>query len=521
MTFVAVCDTRSPTPRCLAALRDVGVTPQVFVEPALSLARNAALEACADELIAYVDGDVVVRPGWRVVPFEDDVACVGGPIAGAYGAQDAGARTFHAGNAVFRAAALRGVGGFWPARGHRLGRDWFGEEHEAQRELTRAGWRLAFDPDMAADRVPIGSRERLLRRARTGARRQLLGDPRSSRELLSMIARGRPALVAEGLGGLLGSRLAAADIEPVADSTPFRPNVPGTSGPPAPRLPRREARAGGLILLYHRIIDRPGDPLGLCVSPSHFEQHLDVLRSDWHVVPLELATEPGTVALTFDDGYHDCLDAGDILDGLPATLFVSTGHIEEGRPFWWDEVRRALAAGEGRLRLEGGEWPTRSEIERRTLSALLQAKAPEEIEAILAELRAWAGVPAGPLPEDRPLAVDELRTAPFAIGAHTRDHASLRRLSPERQHEQAVRSRDDLSQWLGRAPDAFSYPFGALGADWDERSAQEVARAGFTMAVGNMPGVVTRETDRLMLPRITAPDVDGDAFAPWLKTYYA
>jgi peptidoglycan/xylan/chitin deacetylase (PgdA/CDA1 family) len=517
MTFVAVCDTSPPAPQCLAALRDAGVTPHVFVDVALSLARNAALEACIDELIAYVDGDVVVRSGWRVVPLEDDVACLGGPIAGEYGSQDAAASTFHAGNAVFRAAALRGVGGFWPARGHRLGRDWYSEEHEAQRELVRAGWRLAFNPSMSADRLTGGPLEGLRRRARTGARRQLLGESRTPGELRRLLARGRPGYVAEALGGLLARRLASADIEAVAERTPFRPSVPLSLAPS-----RRAGRPpGGLILLYHRIVDRPGDPLGLCVSPAHFAEQLDVLRARWRVVALEGATEPGTVAITFDDGYHDNLDAARILDGLPATLFVSTGHVDEGRPFWWDEVRRALATGEGPLHLDGREWPRRSEVERRILSAWLQGMAPEQLEATVEALREWAGIAAGPLPEDRAMTVDELRGLPLAIGAHARDHPSLRMLTPERQHEQARRSREDLDSWLGSAPTAFSYPFGAFGADWDDRTVLEVARAGFTTAVGNMPGAVTPATNRLMLPRLTVPDVDGEMFDAWLAGGWA
>ena len=134
----------------------------------LSVARNAALEACDDEWIAYVDGDVVVADGWRVPEVDDDVAIVSGPLTGDFATHGAGAETFHGGNVALRAPALRGVGGFWPARGHRFGRDWFSEEHEAQRELQRAGWRAVFDEGMAARRLP--SRGRLRRAARTGAR---------------------------------------------------------------------------------------------------------------------------------------------------------------------------------------------------------------------------------------------------------------------------------------------------------------------------------------------------------------
>jgi len=40
----------------------------------------------------------------------------------------------------FRVEALLGIGGFWPVSGRPELRDWFTEEHHAQRELAAAGW---------------------------------------------------------------------------------------------------------------------------------------------------------------------------------------------------------------------------------------------------------------------------------------------------------------------------------------------------------------------------------------------
>jgi peptidoglycan/xylan/chitin deacetylase (PgdA/CDA1 family) len=498
MTFVAVCSTRRPAAECLAALPYA----HVFVDEVLSVARNAALETCDDEWIAYVDGDVVVSSEWRVPEVDDDVAIVSGPLGGDFAAHDAGAETFHAGNVAFRAPALRGVGGFWPARGHRFGRDWFSEEHEAQRELQRAGWRAVFDESMAARRLP--SRGRLRRAARTGARRQLLGEPRSRSELLRLGARGRPGHVAEALGGLFGTRSAAHDLQPVAARTPFRPSVPIAGGRPRPSEP------GGVVLVYHRVVERE-DPLGLSVAPQHFAEHLDVLRTDWEVVPLEESTRRGTVAITFDDGYHDNLAAAEQLDGLPATLFVSTGHVEEQRGFWWEQVRTALSEREGPLRLRDRAWPKRSEIERRYLSAWLQGMAPDEQREVLAAL----GVRDDP--QDRPMTIDELRGAAgsLAIGAHTRNHPSLAMLPPERQREELERSKTDLETWLGRTVTACAYPFGVPGADVNPAT-KRAARV-FRHGCLNVSGTVTPQTDPLLIPRCTVPDVGGDEFAGWLS----
>jgi peptidoglycan/xylan/chitin deacetylase (PgdA/CDA1 family) len=498
MTFVAICATRPPAPECLAALPDA----HVFVDEVLSVARNAALEACGDEWIAYVDGDVVVAEGWGVPDVDDDVAIVSGPLDGDFATHDADAATYHGGNLALRAAALRGVGGFWPARGHRFGRDWFSEEHFAQAELKEAGWRAVFAEGMAARRLT--SRGRLRRAARTGARRQLVGEPRSRGELLRLAARGRPGYVAEALGGLFMTGSAARDLQPVAARTPLRPSVPIPGARP------RSSGAGGIVLVYHRVIERD-DPLGLSVSPEHFAAQLDVLRADWDVVALEDATRPGTVAITFDDGYHDNLAAAEQLGGLPATLFVSTAHVEEQRGFWWEQLRAALAEREGPLRLRDRAWPRRSEIERRYLSAWLQGMAPEEQLEVLAEL----GVRDDP--QDRAMTIDELRGAAgrLAIGAHTRNHPSLAMLPPERQREELERSKADLESWLGVQVTACAYPFGVPGADVNP--ATKRAARPFRHGCLNVAGTVTPQTDPLLIPRATAPDAGGDQFAAWLR----
>jgi cellulose synthase/poly-beta-1,6-N-acetylglucosamine synthase-like glycosyltransferase len=148
------------------------------------MARNRALAACDAEVLAFVKDDVVVDPGWLEAlagawsAAGDALGCVGGPLRAAFPSGrprcllgdllDAFAtldlgnapiavhtheRTFHGWNVSFRTSGLRMVGRFWPARGHSDGRDWFSEEHEAQRELARAGWRAAYLPEAAAVRI--------------------------------------------------------------------------------------------------------------------------------------------------------------------------------------------------------------------------------------------------------------------------------------------------------------------------------------------------------------------------------
>lgn len=163
--------------------------------PGLSLARNHALAwAPADGVIAFVDDDAVVAPGWagalerQWASATGDVACIGGPIRPRWAAAppawvsdpilpaltllDLGSEelvldpfvtTVYGANISFAVAPLREIGGFDPSLGHSGGRVFFSEEDEAQRELARHGYRVLYAPDVAVEHVI--PRERLTRRA--------------------------------------------------------------------------------------------------------------------------------------------------------------------------------------------------------------------------------------------------------------------------------------------------------------------------------------------------------------------
>jgi peptidoglycan/xylan/chitin deacetylase (PgdA/CDA1 family) len=108
------------------------------------------------------------------------------------------------------------------------------------------------------------------------------------------------------------------------------------------------------------------------------------------------------------------------------------------------------------------------------------------------------------------LTLDELGALPCGLGALTRDHPSLRVLSPDEQRAQIERSRDDLTAWTGTRPTAFSYPFGSPGGDFDATTERLVRAAGFTEIVTTSPtGPGARHT---------VPDVGGAEFERWLNS---
>lgn len=510
-----------------------------------AVARNDALAACDGDVLVLLEPDVEPTAGWRDAlqaawdAAPERVAVIAGPLRarvvgsrpawlndaalGAFGLHDEAADTWHGGNVSFRADALRGVGGFWPARGWPGQHDWFGDEHHAQRELRAAGWDAHWAPDAIAERVVVAAtrRDLLRRRLRYGARLQSVGEPRTTRDALRDLATGlagaplareprrteRMQRAAVNAGVLLSDRIARPALEPVATSTPFRASVP------SPAKAERVAAPSARVLLYHRLVEREDDPLGLCVSPHNFAQHLDVLRSEKEIVPLAAIAAgdapPDAVAITFDDGYADCLALRDA--GVPVTLFVCTGHVEEQRAFWWDAVHRACREQLGALvRHEDRAWIL-GDPARRHLQERLQPLSPQRIATALDAL----GAAAEPPPEDRPLTIDELRTLALHVelGAHTRTHRSLRHATEQEQRDELARSRDDLAAWTQTTPTAASYPFGVPGEAFDETTTRIARELGFACAVQNDP----RPTgDRFAIARRTAPDVPGEAFARWL-----
>ena len=157
----------------------------VLAEPraGLSRARNRALAWAAAEgadVLAFVDDDAVVAPGWWEAlgrgwdEAPADVACIGGPIRPRYATEpppwfsdgiahvltlldrgpdvrdlDLDPEAVYGANISFRVEPLRQAGGFDPALGHSGSRTFFAEEDEAQRALLRLGCRVRYVPDAA------------------------------------------------------------------------------------------------------------------------------------------------------------------------------------------------------------------------------------------------------------------------------------------------------------------------------------------------------------------------------------
>lgn len=328
----------------------------------------------------------------------------------------------------------------------------------------------------------------------------------------------------------------------------------------------RHVGGTALVLVYHRVTELERDPQLLAVTPGNFDAQMTLLAKRYSVLPLpELAAGIGShhvpdraVAVTFDDGYADnLLEATPPLErhGVPATVFVSSGYVESGREFWWDEVER-IVLGPGTLpetvaletpeasfsyHLEGQLERTAEVAERdrawnlllpdagprhnlyRKLCDFYRPLAPVNRLSALAQLRQAAYADDEPRATHRPLTAEDvtrLDSSPFVeVGAHTVNHPVLSARSADEQRIEIGCDKEALEELCGRPITWFSYPYGKL-SDYTHETVSIVREGGFSGACSNHLGVVKPWTDVHRLPRVIVRDLEASEFAGLLEGWF-
>ena len=255
-----------------------------------------------------------------------------------------------------------------------------------------------------------------------------------------------------------------------------------------------------LILFYHRINMFERDYHQLCVSPENFRDQIQYLKEHYMLVRFEEdwnQLDSDAVVITFDDGYLDNLQfALPILEELqvPATIFVSTGTMEQAKELWWDELEYLLLNGShlpGYFQLEDSEfgyrWNTgtfeyRENCYRSIHHLMKNFVDPNKREEWMEQLWRWRGLERKARKENLTVSEDECRilarSKMISIGAHTVNHPSLAVLNRAEQEKEIASSIDRLSDILGEQIILFSYPFGSYGANYNEDSIEICKRCG-------------------------------------------
>ncbi len=132
----------------------------------------------------------------------------------------------------------------------------------------------------------------------------------------------------------------------------------GLVGPVARGIARTHPRPRVQILTFHRVND-DNDPFLPSLPTAVFAARMAYIARHYRVMTVEdlaAALQEGRVpknalAITFDDGYRDNFThAAPILKrlGLPATIFLVTGHIDTPRALWFDRLAMAFKSATAR-----------------------------------------------------------------------------------------------------------------------------------------------------------------------------
>lgn len=287
-------------------------------------------------------------------------------------------------------------------------------------------------------------------------------------------------------------------------------------------------RRGVVILLYHSVPDpsvaRFIDP-GNRMSPASFSEQMNFIARRRRVLDLEqvlaviegrLQPEPGSVALTFDDGYRDNLTrVAPLLDSLrlPATLYLPTRLIGREESPWADRLYSAFRyRTRSRLELpelrpapfDLGDLGQRraaysaltarlieSELEPREalLARVIDALAPSELPPRL--LMSWA--------EAKELAG---RYPRFRLGVHGAEHLDMTAQPAAVVEAELSTCAREFEAAIGEPALHFAYPYNRA----NEASRRAFAGQRLRSAMASGPRrMADASVDPLHIPRLDAP----------------
>lgn len=273
------------------------------------------------------------------------------------------------------------------------------------------------------------------------------------------------------------------------------------------------------IITYHRILERYDPLLESEPDVATFTWQMEVLASCFNVLPLHEAitalrenqVPPRAVCISFDDGYRSTHDlALPILKrlGLPATVFVTTGFLDEGS-MWNDRIVEAVRRiPEGILDLQEVEMGVKSLVslqdrvniankindDCKYLSPQGRIKVITTLEKLVAQ------IPVASLMLSREM-VTSLSRNNIEIGGHTVTHPILTKLSDDAARHEIIENKRLLEELTGKPLRLFAYPNGKVGMDFDQRHVQMVEAAGYSAAFTTALGAANKHNNFFQLPR--------------------
>lgn len=272
------------------------------------------------------------------------------------------------------------------------------------------------------------------------------------------------------------------------------------------------------MLMYHRVCERGPQTRcwferGTAVTPAALDLQLTWLGERFDIVPLDALTEPtdaghrARVALTFDDGYTDTLEAAAPICAshrVTATCFACAGPAMHGTAPWFDRWYSLVHAG-----LDRPEWG-------QVVAHLGFPPAPDLAACVVGPPKTWLADLSvsrrdevlvrlahalGPPPPER-LQLDleglrRLRAHGWRIGGHGVDHVRLADADIAAVDSELEGSLRLLAEVSETGPPLFAYPDGS----WNAAVVAALARAGFAIACTTDRGPWAPGTNALLVPR--------------------
>src|ERR1035437_3871237 len=286
---------------------------------------------------------------------------------------------------------------------------------------------------------------------------------------------------------------------------------------------RKLTKSQVAILMYHRVSPQKDNWSLDPISPNVFEEQIAYFSRKYEILSLENLAKyfqqgktlpEKAVVFTFDDGYLDNYQYADpILSKyrIPATIFLTTGHISSDKLFWWDKVRYIIQhTNKSRLNLnELGDYflqsaKVRSQAQSKITEGLKQIT--EDRKSFLIEKLAGIAdvdIPSG-LAKKLILSWDkikEMSSNGISFGAHTVNHRILANMPLEQAAWEIIHSKKDIEKAIGKEVNTFSYPNG----DFNPNLVKIIKESSFSCAVSVLPQKLIRTSDNIYtLGRISA-----------------
>lgn len=286
--------------------------------------------------------------------------------------------------------------------------------------------------------------------------------------------------------------------------------------------------------MYHNVVpdDCPIDAWTL-VRARAFWRQMELLKRSYDVIKVEdlidrseakpqfsrKSCKPQAV-ITFDDGYKNNYSVAlPILKafGLPATVFICSGFINNPEMAWYDKVIYAIQRSECNWIEVDKQFYTFKDRRRNRrwdmINALLtdlKARPTDErlrlVRAIEEDLRpAYDRNECFAFLSDRD--IKEMHaTGLITIGAHTANHEILTQLSEDEARGTILRSSHDLRNIIDHEVTVISYPNGNYNAMVLGLMRESSFKAAFT----TKDDLYSREYDRYEIPRIGIGGYDDD-----------